>query len=299
MADKVNILVIGANGQLGREIRGLTDAMSDRYFFADVTQIPDGETLCLDVTDVEAVRKMVRELDIDVIINCAAYTDVERAEDEPESSALLNAVVPGHLACIMKESDGLLVHISTDYVFDGSRNVPYTEDVEVSPVSVYGRTKADGEKAVADSGCRHITIRTSWLYSGYGRNFVKTMLGLFASRPQVRVVSDQTGTPTYALDLAKAICGIIDGRKYPGNEGIYNFSGDGGCTWYDFAQEISRLSGNVTCEVCPCTTAEYPTKAARPAYSVLDKTRIVATFGVEVPCWKDSLQKCLANLKTI
>ena len=298
MANKLNILVVGANGQLGREIRNLSVTMSDNYYFADVTQIPGEKTLFLDAADKESVSRVVRDLDINVIINCAAYTDVEKAEDDQNTCALLNIGMPRLLASIMKESDGLLVHISTDYVFDGQRyDSPYTEEEQVSPINIYGKTKAEGEREVVESGCRYLIIRTSWLYSEYGRNFVKTMLSLFAQRSQVNVVSDQIGSPTYALDLAEAICDIIERRKCQNNTGIYNYSDGGECSWYDFAVEIARLDGNTSCNVCPCSTAEYPTKAARPAYSVLDKTKIVETFGVEVPCWKESLARCYHNFK--
>ena len=294
----MNVLVIGSDGQLGREVRNVSSKWSDRYFFADLSETCGEDTIRLDVTDIDAVRRVVQENDIDIIVNCAAYTDVERAEDNPAQCELLNADAPRGLAEIMKEADGLLFHISTDYVFDGSQIIPYTEDVEPSPLSVYGRTKLNGEKAVEASGCKYIIIRTSWLYSEYGRNFVKTMLRLFSERSQINVVSDQKGTPTYALDLAEVICSIIGNGQYHGKYGIYNYSNAGECSWYEFAEEISRIDGNDSCGISPCTTDDYPVKAARPLYSVLDKSKIVDTFGVEVPYWKDSLQKCLANLKT-
>lgn len=293
----MNILVTGANGQLGSELRLVSRNSSNRYLFSDVVDVPGIDTLMLDITDIQAVRAAVKEYDIDAIVNCAAYTNVDKAETDEQMCASLNAAAPGNLAAVMKETEGLLVHISTDYVFGAKvYDVPCTEDLPGAPTGVYGKTKLQGEQAVVASGCRYIIIRTSWLYSEFGKNFVKTMLALTSSRQQLNVVSDQIGTPTYALDLAEAIFDILENGKADGNDGIYHYSDEGACSWYDFARKIAEYAGNDVCEIRPCTSDEYPSPVKRPAYSVLDKTKIKNTFGLSVPQWTDSLKKCLKNL---
>ena len=293
----MNVLVTGANGQLGSEMRLVSVSGTDNYIFTDVQELPGVETEILDITDIEAVRTIVKKNDIKAIINCAAYTNVDKAEDDAALCALLNAKAPENLAVVMKEADGLLVHVSTDYVFGGDPyNTPCTEDRKGTPTGVYGQTKLDGENAIRESGCKHVIIRTAWLYSEYGRNFVKTMLELTSSRPQLNVVFDQTGTPTYALDLAEAIFDIVENRKYEGNDGVYHYSNEGVCSWYDFTKMIAQMAGNIQCEINPCHSDEFPSKVRRPAYSVLDKTKIKKTFGINIPYWTDSLKKCLTNL---
>lgn len=286
----MNILVTGANGQLGNEIRIVAAGSRDNYIFTDVAE--------LDITDAAAVRKTVHDNDIKVIINCAAYTDVEKAEDNADFAELLNAGAPKILAEAMNENDGLLVHVSTDYVFGREPyNVPCREDQKGTPTGVYGLTKLHGEQAVMASGCRYLIIRTAWLYSEFGKNFLKTMLNLTATRPQLDVVFDQTGTPTYAYDLALAIYDIVENRKYEGREGIYHYSNEGVCSWYDFTKAIAEYAGNTGCDIRPCHSSEFPSKVVRPSYSVLDKTRIKETFGLEIPYWTDSMKKCIDNLK--
>lgn len=292
----MNILVTGANGQLGNEMRIVSRGSADRYVFTDVNDMPGQETVLLDITDLGAVRAAVMEYQADVIINCAAYTNVDKAETDVDACRLLNAAAPANLATIMKETGGLLIHISTDYVFDGQARAPYIEEAPTAPTGVYGLTKLEGEQAVQASGCQHIIIRTAWLYSEFGRNFVKTMLTLTASRPQLNVVSDQRGTPTYALDLAEAIYGIVEGRMFEGKYGIYHYTNAGECTWYDFARTIAAYAGHNACDIRPCTSEEYPSPVKRPAYSVLDKSKISETFGIAVPQWEDSLKKCLKNI---
>ena len=305
----MTILVTGANGQLGSEMRLVSAEGTDRYIFTDVVDLPCVETVKLDITDVDAVKAMVSEYQVDVIVNCAAYTNVDKAETERELCALLNAKAPENLAVAMKEVGGLLVHISTDYVFGGDPyNTPCTEDRTGTPTGVYGQTKLEGENAILEVGCDHVIIRTAWLYSEYGRNFVKTMLGLTATRPSLNVVFDQTGTPTYALDLARAIAVVLEdyknhicrcersrGISYP-NTGIYHYSNEGVCSWYDFTKMIAEYSGHVDCDIRPCHSDEFPSPVKRPAYSVLDKTKIKAVFGLEIPYWTDSLRKCLNAL---
>ena len=294
----MNVLVTGANGQLGSEMRLVSKSSADKYIFTDVIELPGVDTLILDITDLDAVRKVVKEYDIRAIVNCAAYTNVDKAEDDVELCALLNAKAPENLAIAMKEADGLLVHVSTDYVFGGDPyNTPCTEDRKGTPTGVYGQTKLDGENAIQSTGCHHVIIRTAWLYSEFGRNFVKTMMNLTATKPQLKVVFDQTGTPTYAWDLAEAIFYIIENRKWEGNDGVYHYSNEGVCSWYDFTKMIAEYAGNDSCEVLPCHSDEFPSKVKRPAYSVLDKTKIKETFGISVPYWTDSLKKCINNLK--
>lgn len=294
----MNILVTGANGQLGSEMRLTAADSKDRYIFTDVVDLPGVETVKLDITDLEAVRAMVRDNDVKVIVNCAAYTNVDKAEDDQEFCALLNAKAPENLAVAMKEVDGLLVHVSTDYVFGGDPyNTPCREDQKGTPTGVYGLTKLQGEQTIIASGCHHIIIRTAWLYSEFGKNFVKTMLMLTSTKPQLNVVFDQAGTPTYALDLAEVIYDIVENRKYEGNDGVYHFSNEGVCSWFDFAKKIAEYAGNTGCDIRPCHSDEFPSKVKRPAYSVLDKTKIKNTFGITVPYWTDSLKKCIKNLQ--
>ena len=293
----MNILVTGANGQLGNEMRIVSRQSADRYVFTDVADFPGNDTVHLDITDMEAVREAVSEYDIDIIVNCAAYTNVDKAEADIDACRLLNAKAPENLAVAIREKGGLLIHMSTDYVFGGVvYDVPLNEDTPTSPTGVSGLTKLEGEEMIRRSGCRHIIIRTSWLYSEFGRNFVKTMLALTSSKPSLKVVNDQTGTPTYALDLASAIFDIIENRKAEDREGIYHYSNEGVCTWYEFARTIAEYAGNDECEISPCTSEEYPSPVRRPSYSVLDKTRIKNAFGISVPHWTDSLKKCLNNI---
>ena len=293
----MKILVTGANGQLGSEMRIVSRSSAHEYVFTDVVDLPGGETIKLDITDLDAVRAAVKEYGVKAVVNCAAYTNVDKAETDQQLCALLNAKAPENLAVAMKEVDGLLVHISTDYVFGGDPyNTPCTEDRAGTPTGVYGQTKLDGENAIKAVGCHHLIIRTAWLYSEFGRNFVKTMLALTSSKPQLNVVFDQVGTPTYALDLAEAICKILDEGTYAGNDGVYHYSNEGVCSWYDFTKMIAQYAGNTECDIRPCHSDEFPSPVKRPAYSVLDKTRIKSVFGIEVPYWTDSLQKCLKNL---
>lgn len=290
-----NILVTGANGQLGNEIRAIAKSSADSYIFTDIAE--DAETKYLDITDLDAVRKVVKENSVNIIINCAAYTNVDKAEvEDREKAESINANAPANLAKAIKEVDGLLVHISTDYVFGGESDTPYTEEQQTAPTSVYGRTKLAGEEAIIATDCRYIIIRTAWLYSEFGKNFCKTMINLTSTKPQIKVVDDQIGTPTYALDLAKAIEAVV--AKYDGSQsGIYQYSNEGICSWYEFAKAIAELYGTTECDIQPCTSAEFPSVVKRPAYSVLDKGKIKATFGVDVPCWRDSLVRCIQNIK--
>lgn len=294
----MNILVTGANGQLGSEMRLVAQSSADVYIFTDVVELPGADTVILDITDLDAVRKIVSDHEVKAIINCAAYTNVDKAEDDLELCALLNSKAPENLAVAMKEVDGLLVHISTDYVFGGEPyNTPCTEDRKGTPTGVYGQTKLDGETAIRNVGCNHVIIRTAWLYSEFGKNFVKTMLNLTSVKPQLKVVFDQTGTPTYALDLAEVIHDIVENRKWEGNSGVYHYSNEGVCSWFDFTKMIAEYAGNHSCEVLPCHSDEFPSKVKRPSYSVLDKTKIKETFGISIPYWTDSLKKCINNLK--
>ena len=342
----MNVLVTGANGQLGNSLRLLaattasptaaatrsdgnyfsdkfaekpisaptsttpthTAAGSLRFLFSDVVDASeesitmlqklggegvDTSTTHLDITDPSAIRALVRERQIDAVVNCAAYTNVEGAEDNQELAELLNAKAVENLAIAMKEVGGLLVHISTDYVFGKEPyNTPCREDQKGTPTGVYGLTKLHGEEAILRSGVRYVILRTAWLYSEYGKNFVKTMLQLTATRPQQKVVFDQVGTPTYAGDLADAILTILAQPK----EGIYHYSNEGVCSWYDFAKMIAEMAGNTSCEILPCHSDEFPSKVKRPAYSVLDKTLIKNTFNLTIPYWTDSLRRCLSSL---
>ena len=290
----MNILVTGANGQLGTELRNAFRGSANHLIFTDVARLGDAETVYLDITNPDAVRLILEAEKVDVVINCAAYVDVDRAEDDQAMADLLNRVAPGYLADVCKSLGATLIHISTDYVFEGNMSVPYREDVPPSPLGVYGATKAQGEKAILDSGCKYLIFRTAWLYSPYGRNFVRTMRDLTSGRPSLKVVSDQIGTPTYAADLAAAIVYVITSGQIS-KTGIYNYTDEGVCSWYDFACAVRDLSGNV-CDIRPCRTDEYPTKARRPAYSVLDKSKVKATFGLKIPSWYDSLVKCIARM---
>ena len=295
----MNILVTGANGQLGNEMRILANESQDKYIFTDVNQVEGVETTFLDITDLEAIRQMVKEQNVNAIVNCAAWTNVDGAED-PEKYELvekLNATAPENLAKAMKEVGGLLVHISTDYVFGAEPyNTPCKEDQTGTPTGVYGLTKLHGEQKITATGCNHVIIRTAWLYSEFGKNFCKTMMNLTATKPELKVVFDQVGTPTYALDLAKAITVVLE--KFDGTQtGVYHYSNEGVCSWFDFTKMIAEYNGTTACNVQPCYSCDFPSPVKRPSYSVLDKTKIKNVFGVEVPYWTDSLKKCIANLK--
>ena len=316
----MNILVTGANGQLGNEMRLTAAGSKHNFIFSDVVEVEGVETMLLDITDLKAVKAVVDSHKIDAIVNCAAYTNVDGAENAQDVAELLNAEAPQNLAVAMKEVGGLLMQISTDYVFGAEPyNTPCREDQKGTPTGVYGLTKLHGEEKIIATGCNHVIIRTAWLYSEFGKNFCKTMLNLTATKPQLKVVFDQVGTPTYALDLARAIevvladfaaelkdgseggtSGVsqegLSGGKYS-KTGVYHYSNEGVCSWYDFTKMIAAYSGQTECDVQPCHSNEFPSPVKRPAYSVLDKTKIKEVFGVEVPYWTDSLQKCIANLK--
>ena len=297
------ILVTGANGQLGNEMRLIAEGSADKYIFTDVTEQEGVETTFLDITDLNAIRAIVKENNVGAIVNCAAWTNVDAAE-APENHALvekLNATAPENLAKAMKEVGGWLVQISTDYVFGKEPyNTPCQPDQQGTPTGVYGQTKKLGEEKIktifgnsTNTASGYVIIRTAWLYSEYGKNFCKTMLNLTATKPQLKVVFDQCGTPTYALDLAKAIQAILAKPV----QGTYHFSNEGVCSWYDFTQMIARIAGHKNCNIQPCYSSEYPSPVTRPSYSVLDKRSIRETFGIEVPYWVDSLEKCIANIK--
>ena len=285
----MNILVTGANGQLGNEMRIVSRNSQDHYIFTDVAE--------LDITNAMAVEKMVDDNDIKAIINCAAYTNVDKAEDDYDFAELLNATAVKPLAQAMKKNDGILIHVSTDYVFGGTKNnTPCSEDEPANPTGVYGITKLHGEQSIIETGCKHLIIRTAWLYSEFGKNFVKTMLNLTATKPNLNVVFDQVGSPTYAYDLAQAIFNIVENRKYEGQDGIYHYSNEGVCSWYDFTKMIAEYAGHTDCDIQPCHSDEFPSKVIRPSYSVLDKTKIKKTFDIHIPYWTDSLKRCLAEL---
>ena len=325
----MNILVTGANGQLGNEMRIIASCHSERseeslrFIFTDVCdEHPesiemlhklagadiDTTTTKLDITNLDAIRAMVKENDVKVIVNCAAWTNVDGAEDPEkyELVELLNAKAPENLAIAMKEVNGLLIHISTDYVFGGDPyNTPCREDQKGTPTGVYGLTKLHGEQNIQNTGVNYVILRTAWLYSEFGKNFVKTMLNLTATKPQLKVVFDQVGTPTYAYDLAKAITTILEDFKQSLNlelgtlnylkNGIYHFSNEGVCSWYDFTKMIAEYAGITECDIQPCHSDEFPSPVKRPAYSVLDKTKIKQTFALRIPYWTDSLKKCVSN----
>ena len=306
----MTILVTGANGQLGNEMRLMALRSRDRFIFTDVCEAHpeavamlqklagsdvDCATVKLDITDLSAIRALVAAKGVEAIVNCAAFTNVDAAESNADLAELLNAKAPENLAIAMKEVGGLLVHISTDYVFGGDPyNTPCREDQQGTPTGVYGLTKLHGEEAIRRVGCRSVIIRTAWLYSEFGKNFVKTMLSLTASKPQLKVVFDQVGTPTYARDLAEAILSVI-----PSDASVsqtYHFSNEGVCSWYDFTQMIAAYAGHSACDIQPCHSDEFPSPVHRPAYSVLDKTKIKTAFGLRIPYWTDSLKECLKNL---
>lgn len=302
----MNILITGANGQLGNEMRLVGKASSHTFVFTDVVEAEGVETTLLDITDLEAVRSIVRERDVQCIVNCAAYTNVDKAESDEAFCRVLNADAPRNLAQAMKEVGGLLVHVSTDYVFGGDPyNTPCKEDQKGTPTGVYGRTKLEGEQHILATGCDYVILRTAWLYSEFGRNFVKTMLNLTATKPQLKVVFDQAGTPTYAYDLAQAIHTVLEDyvQEQPqqgySKNGIYHFSNEGVCSWYDFTKVIAALSGHTECDIQPCHSHEFPSPVIRPAYSVLDKTKIKETFGICIPYWMDSLKVCLQNMQAL
>lgn len=288
----MNILVTGAKGQLGTHVRLGSEQSRHQYLFTDIED--------LDITNIDSIRHYVAQNNVEAIVNCAAYTNVDRAESDEEAADKVNHIAVGHLAKAMVEVGGLLVHVSTDYVFGGNRNnTPCSEGEQVNPTGVYGRTKLLGEQAIIASGCRYLMFRTAWLYSEYGKNFCKTMLALTATKPCLTVVFDQVGTPTYAGDLANAIVTILENDMAVGNEGLYHYSNEGVCSWYDFAKEIARQSGHSDCDIQPCHSNEYPSPVVRPSYSVLDKTKFKQTFGIRVPYWTDSLAVCLHNIKQI
>lgn len=321
----MNILVTGANGQLGNEMRIVTIGSKDRYIFTDVCdENPesiamlhklsgndiDTTTTKLDITNLDAIRAKVKENDVKVIVNCAAWTNVDGAEDPEkyEIVEMLNAKAPENLAIAMKEVGGLLVHISTDYVFGGDPyNTPCKEDQKGTPTGVYGLTKLRGEQKIQATGVNHLIYRTAWLYSEFGKNFVKTMLNLTATKPQLKVVFDQVGTPTYARDLADVILVALEDYKQSLNSqpstinyaksGVYHYSNEGVCSWFDFTKMIAEYAGNTECDIQPCHSDEFPSPVKRPSYSVLDKSKIKETFGITPAYWTDSLKSCITNFK--
>lgn len=295
----MNILVTGANGQLGNEMRIVAKNSKNKYVFTDVIENNESETILLDITDIDSLRDIVGKYNISVVVNCAAYTNVDKAETDVDLCTLLNTKAPENLAIVMKEVAGTLIHISTDYVFGGDPyNIPCKEDQKGTPTGVYGLTKLQGEEAIKAINCNHIIIRTAWLYSEFGKNFVKTMLSLTANKEELNVVFDQTGTPTYALDLANVIYDIIENNKYRGNDGIYHFSNEGVCSWFDFTKMIAEYAGNTKCNIKPCHSDEFPSPVKRPSYSVLDKTKIKEAFKIDIPYWTESLKNCINNLLT-
>ena len=284
----MNILITGCNGQLGNEMQLLEkEDAANNYFNTDVAE--------LDITNVEAIEQFLAANNIDGIVNCAAYTAVDKAEANEEFCTLLNAEAPGYLAHAIEKRGGWMIQISTDYVFDGTQHLPYQEDEDTCPNSVYGRTKLVGEFNVLKLCPQSMVIRTAWLYSTFGNNFVKTMIRLGNERPELGVIADQIGTPTYARDLARIIMTAISKGIQPG---IYHFTNEGVASWYDFTKAIHRLAGITTCHVRPLHTSEYPTAAQRPPYSVLDKTKIKQTYGIEIPYWEESLKECIDKLMT-
>lgn len=316
----MNILVTGANGQLGNEMRIVTNGSQDKYIFTDIVEVEGQKTIILDITNLDAIRKMVKDENVKVIVNCAAYTNVDKAESDQAFCELLNAKAPENLAIAMKEVNGLLVHVSTDYVFGGvPYNTPCKEDQKGTPTGVYGLTKLHGEQNIQKTSVDYLIFRTAWLYSEFGKNFVKTMLNLTATKPQLKVVFDQVGTPTYARDLADVILVALEDYKQAWNlksetwsylkSGVYHFSNEGVCSWYDFTKAIQQIAVELempetvatfgshgTCDVQPCHSDEFPSPVKRPAFSVLDKTKVKETFGISVPYWMDSLRKCIKNI---
>ena len=292
----MNVLVTGGSGQLGRSIMDVAEYSGHRFIYTYMCSQSHEGMVHLDITDPEEVNQAMNDYGIDVIVNCAGYTDVERAESEEDKVFKVNAEAVDVLAGAARARGALLIHISTDYIFDGTRSEPYSEDAEASPLGVYGRSKLAGELAVRASGARYMIIRTSWLYSRYGKNFVKTILKKSEEQPLLKVVSDQVGTPTYAGDLAEFILTLLEPENLE-KTGTYNYTDEGVCSWYDLACEVCDMSGNL-CEVVPCETGEYPVKAARPHYSVLNKSKVKKTFGIEIPYWKDSLRHCMSEIAT-
>ena len=286
----MNILVTGGNGQLGSTLKDIvkSNPHNNNYIFTDFNE--------LDITDFNNVRKYICDNDIKMVINCAAYTNVDGAENNPIITTMLNTNAVTNLSQIMRDVDGTLIHISTDYVFGSGYNTPIQEDDEMYPCNVYGITKSLGEIFIRKNSCKYLIFRTSWLYSEYGKNFVKTMLELTENKPELKVVFDQVGSPTYAYDLGKTIFDIIEKELYEGNEGVYHYSNEGVCTWYDFAKLINKYSGH-KCNIKPCRTSELTYQVKRPSYSVLDKTKIKNTFGISIPYWTKSLRTCLKNIK--
>lgn len=285
----MRILVTGADGQLGQCIRDAAVDSADEYIFTDVDDV--------DITDREAVKLCLQVNNFDVVVNCAAFTDVERAETQEDIALRINGEAVRNLANGAKEFGVTLIHISTDYVFNGNANRPIPETAAPDPCGAYGRTKLAGERYIAESGCKALIFRTAWLYSEYGRNFVKTMFDLTRDRESIKVVVDQIGSPTYARDLAKAIVYIVENRMYEGREGVYHFTDLGVCSWYDLAEMTARFADHRSCKISPCHSSEYPSKVERPAFSVLDKTKFMSTFGCEIPYWVDSLSACIKRLK--
>lgn len=285
----MNVLVTGANGQLGNEMRLMAQNSSYHYIFTDVEE--------LDITDFNAILQTVKEKEIQIIVNCAAYTNVDKAENDFDIANALNNIAVGRLANVAKAQNATLIHISTDYVFNGNNHIPYTEDDITDPIGVYGKTKLAGEETIKKVGCNYIILRTAWLYSKWGNNFVKTMQKLTLEKDSLSVIFDQIGSPTYAKDLAHAISLIIE-RNMLNQQGIYHYSNEGVCSWFDFAKEICELSGH-NCNITPIHSQEYPSKVTRPHYSVLDKTKFKETFGIPVPYWKDSLKKCINELTIV
>lgn len=284
-----NILVTGSNGQLGNELRLVVEEKDkiNNYIFTDVEE--------LDITSKSDVSQFLQANNIDVVVNCAAYTNVDKAEDEKEIADLINHIGVKNLAESCKERDGFLIHISTDYVFDGTKNTPYTETDETNPLGVYGETKLKGEKAIINSGCEYVIVRTSWLYSSFGNNFLRTMQRLTAEKESLKVVFDQVGTPTYAGDLANVVYLIIQKGNSDIKNQIYHFSNEGVCSWYDFAVAINEASGN-RCNIQPCHSDEFPSKVTRPSYSVLDKRKIRYCLGIEITYWRDSMLNYIETL---
>jgi len=281
-----NILITGSNGQLGSEMRVISEKYPNlRYFFTDVDE--------LDITNKAEIRKFVVENNIHFVVNCAAYTAVDKAEDDEQTAYLINCEAVKNIAEIAVEHNVKVIHISTDYVFDGTNHIPYTENIPVSPTSVYGKSKLAGEEALMHTAPQSVIIRTSWLYSTFGNNFVKTMIKLGSERDSLNVIFDQVGTPTYAADLAEAIIKILTSGKW--TAGVYHFSNEGVCSWYDFAKAIHRLA-KIECKVSPIETKDYPVRTPRPFYSVLNKAKIKSTYELEIPHWEESLTVCCSKI---
>jgi len=310
----MNILVTGANGQLGNEMRLKSIRLADKFFYTDICEVSEEsskmldrlsggqaskETAYLDITDIEQVREYVKANNIQIIINCAAFTNVDAAESNYDAAELLNARAPENLAIAIKEVGGCLIHVSTDYVFGGEPyNTPCKEDRKGTPTGVYGVTKLHGEQNIQKVGAHYMILRTAWLYSEFGKNFVKTMLNLTRVKSELKVVFDQVGTPTYAGDLADIIVKIVANRWYEGHSGIYHYSNEGVCSWFDFTKSIALLAGNDICKIKPCYSADFPSPVERPSYSVLDKAKIKETFGIEIPYWTEPLRTCISHLLT-